>query len=65
MFTVEFFQDQDDAIIKQIVQVLGHELVLPGTMVVHEGQPADRMYFNRYGKFEMLGKSRIIAILFS
>lgn len=64
MFTVEFFQDQDDAIIKQIVQVLGHELVLPGTMVVHEGQPADRMYFNRYGKFEMLGKSRTIAILF-
>ena len=54
MFNVPFFQDQDEAIIKEIVQVLGHELVLPGTMVIHEGQPDEKMYFNRYGKFEML-----------
>jgi CRP-like cAMP-binding protein len=54
LFTVPFFQDCDEAVIKQIVQVLGHELVLPGTMIVHEGQPAEKMYFNRFGRFEML-----------
>jgi len=52
LFTVPFFQDQDHAIITEIVQVLSHELVLPGTMIVHEGQPADQMYFNRFGRFE-------------
>ena len=48
LFTVPFFQDCDEAVIKQIVQVLGHELVLPGTMIVHEGQPAEKMYFKAF-----------------
>ena len=62
MFTVPFFQDQDEAIIKQIVQALGHELVLPGTLVVHEGQPADKMYFSRFGEFEVLAPHSYVVV---
>ena len=62
MFTVPFFQDCDDAIIKEIVQVLGHELVLPGTMIVHEGQPAEKMYFNRFGRFTMLAPHSFVVV---
>lgn len=62
MFTVPFFQDQDEAIIKQIVQVLGHELVLPGTLVVHEGQPADKMYFARFGEFDVLAPHSYVVV---
>ena len=60
--TVPFFQDQDEAIIKEIVQVLGHELILPGTLVVHEGQPADRMFFTRFGRFEVLAPHSFVVI---
>ena len=62
MFTVPFFQDQDEAIIKEIVQVLGHELILPGTLVVHEGQPADKMFFTRFGRFEVLAPHSFVVV---
>lgn len=62
MFTVPFFQDQDEAIIKEIVQVLGHELVLAGTLVVHEGQPADKMFFTRFGNFEVLAPHSYVVV---
>ena len=43
-------------------QRLGHELILPGTLVVHEGQPADRMFFTRFGRFEVLAPHSFVVI---
>jgi CRP-like cAMP-binding protein len=49
MIRVPFFQDQDESIMKEIVEMLRSDIALAGDTIIHEGQNAERMFFINVG----------------
>ena len=60
-----FFQDQDESIMKEIVEMLQSDIALQGQTIIHEGQNAERMFFINVGSVHVMAPHALyhVAVL--
>ena len=65
MIRVPFFQDQDESIMKEIVEMLQSDIALQGQTIIHEGQNAERMFFINVGSVHVMAPHALyhVAVL--
>ena len=65
MIRVPFFQDQDESIMKEIVEMLQADIALEGQTIIHEGQNAERMFFINVGSVHVMAPHALyhVAVL--
>ena len=63
--TVPLFRDCSDGFMRSLVPLLTPEVVIPGDLLIREGEIGREMYLLRQGQLEVIAHGRVVATLTS
>ena len=63
--TVPLFRDCSDGFMRSLVPLLTPEVVIPGDLLIREGEIGREMYLLRQGELEVIAHGRVVATLTS